>query len=147
MGNRHPSIAPYELLRCKEGELVLAVGNDRQFRELCEAIGEPDLTSDERFATNPARVANRDELKPLLEGALAARTATEWVELLSARRVPAGVVNDIAGAFEFAERIGLDPIAEVTRDDGSPVPLPRNPIRLSKTPASYRSAPPRLPGG
>jgi crotonobetainyl-CoA:carnitine CoA-transferase CaiB-like acyl-CoA transferase len=145
MGNRHPSIAPYELLGCGEDELVLAVGNDRQFGELCEAIGEPALTADERFDTNSARVANRDELKPLLERALAARPAAEWVEQLTARRVPAGVVNDVAAAFEFAERIGLDPIAEVPRDDGPPVRLPRNPIRLSKTPPSYRLPPPRLP--
>jgi crotonobetainyl-CoA:carnitine CoA-transferase CaiB-like acyl-CoA transferase len=147
MGNSHPSIAPYELLRCREGELVLAVGNDRQFRELCETIGEPNLAEEERFAANPARVANRDELKPLLERALASRPAAEWVELLSARRVPAGVVNDVGAAFEFAERIGLDPIVEVPREDGSPVPLPRNPIRLSKTPASYRLPPPHLPRG
>jgi crotonobetainyl-CoA:carnitine CoA-transferase CaiB-like acyl-CoA transferase len=145
MGNRHPSIAPYELLRCGEGELVLAVGNDRQFRELCAAIGEPGLADDERFATNPARVENRAELQPLLEQALAARPAADWVELLSARRVPAGVVNNLAAAFEFAERLGLDPIVEIPREDGLPVHLPRNPIRLSKTPASYRLPPPRLP--
>jgi crotonobetainyl-CoA:carnitine CoA-transferase CaiB-like acyl-CoA transferase len=145
MGNRHPSIAPYELLRCGEGELVLAVGNDRQFRELCEVIGEPGLAADARFAANPARVGNREELKLRLEQALAARPAAEWVELLTARRVPAGVVNDVAAAFEFAEGIGLDPIVEIPREDGPPVRLPRNPIKLSKTPASYRSAPPRLP--
>src|SRR4051794_12044416 len=145
MGNRHPSIAPYELLRCGEGELVLAVGNDRQFRELCKVIGEPALADDERFATNPARVENRAELQLLLERALAARPATEWVELLSARRVPAGVVNDIGAAFGFAERIGLDPTVEISREEGSPVRLPRNPIKLSKTPASYRLPPPHLP--
>jgi crotonobetainyl-CoA:carnitine CoA-transferase CaiB-like acyl-CoA transferase len=145
MGNRHPSIAPYELLRCGEGELVLAVGNDRQFHELCEAIGEPALAEDERFATNPARVENRDALKPLLERALASRPAFEWVEQLRARRVPAGVVNDIGAAFEFAERIGLDPTVEIPREDADPVRLPRNPIKLSKTPASYRLPPPRLP--
>jgi crotonobetainyl-CoA:carnitine CoA-transferase CaiB-like acyl-CoA transferase len=145
MGNRHPSIAPYELLRCGEGELVLAVGTDRQFRDLCEVLGEPGLADEERFTTNPARVANREELKPLLERALAARPAAEWVELLTARRVPAGVVNDLAAAFEFAARVGLDPIAEIPREGGSPVRLPRNPIRLSKTPATYRLPPPRLP--
>ena len=145
MGNRHPSIAPYELLHCAEGELVLAVGNDRQFGALCEAIGAPELAAENRFATNPARVENRDELKPLLEAALAARPAAEWVELLTARRVPTGVVNDIGAAFAFAERIGLDPIAEIPREDGAPVRLPRSPIRLSKTPASYRLPPPRLP--
>jgi len=146
MGNRHPSIAPYELLRTGEGELVLAVGNDRQFGDLCATIGAPELAADERFAGNPARVANRDELKPLLEQRLAVRPAAEWVELLSARRVPAGVVNDVAAAFEFAARIGLEPTVEIPRDDGGSVRLTRNPIRLSRTPASYRLPPPRLPG-
>jgi crotonobetainyl-CoA:carnitine CoA-transferase CaiB-like acyl-CoA transferase len=145
IGNRHPSIAPYELLRCAEGELVLAVGNDRQFAELCEVLGLRGIAADDRFATNPARVENRAELRLLLEGALAARPAAEWVELLRARRVPAGVVNDVGAAFEFAAEIGLDPIVELPRQGAPPVRLPRNPIRLSKTPASYRSAPPRLP--
>ena len=145
MGNRHPSIAPYELLRCREGELVLAVGNDRQFGALCEVLGRLELAADGRFAGNPARVENREELKSLLEASLATRTAAEWVELLTARRVPVGVVNDIGAAFAFAERLGLDPIVEIPREDGPPVRLPRNPIRLSKTPATYRLPPPRLP--
>jgi crotonobetainyl-CoA:carnitine CoA-transferase CaiB-like acyl-CoA transferase len=145
MGNRHPSIAPYELLRCGEGELVLAVGNDRQFRDLCEVLGEPALAADERFTTNPARVENRDELRPLLETALATRTAEEWVKQLRTRRVPAGVVNDIAAAFEFAEQIGLDPVVDIPRENAAPVRLPRSPIKLSKTPASYRLPPPQLP--
>jgi crotonobetainyl-CoA:carnitine CoA-transferase CaiB-like acyl-CoA transferase len=145
MGNRHPSIAPYELLRCGEGELVLAVGNDRQFAALCEVLGEPGLAGEERFATNPARVENREQLRALLEAALTARPASEWVELLTARRVPAGVVNDVAGAFELAARLGLEPTVEIPRPDGEPVRLPRNPIRLSKTPPSYRLPPPRPP--
>lgn len=145
MGNRHPSIAPYELLHADGDEIVLAVGNDRQFAELCEALGTPELAGDERFATNPARVEHRDELRPLLEAALAERPAAEWVESLRARRVPAGVVNDVGAAFEFAAGIGLDPVVEIPREDGSPVRLPRSPIRLSKTPATYRLPPPRLP--
>jgi crotonobetainyl-CoA:carnitine CoA-transferase CaiB-like acyl-CoA transferase len=145
MGNRHPSIAPYELLRCGEGEIVLAVGNDRQFRELCEVLGVAELAGDERFATNSARVEHRDELRALLEEALAGRTATEWVKFMRARRVPAGEVNDVGAAFEFATQIGLDPIVEIPREDGPPVRLPRSPIKLSRTPASYRLPPPRLP--
>jgi crotonobetainyl-CoA:carnitine CoA-transferase CaiB-like acyl-CoA transferase len=145
MGNRHPSIAPYELLRCGEGELVLAVGNDRQFADLCETIGESALATDPRFATNPARVENRDELRPKLERALAQKPAAEWVDLLRPRRVPAGVVNDIGAAFEFAERIGLSPTIAIPREDGDPVRLPRSPIKLSKTPATYRLPPPQLP--
>jgi crotonobetainyl-CoA:carnitine CoA-transferase CaiB-like acyl-CoA transferase len=145
MGNRHPSIAPYELLHCRDDDIVIAVGNDRQFRDLCKVLGAAQLADEGRFATNPARVENRNELRPLLEAALAARPAEEWVELLRARRVPAGVVNDVGAAFEFAAAIGLDPIVEIPREDGPPVRLPRNPIKLSKTPASYRLPPPRLP--
>ncbi|HVD39832.1 MAG TPA: CoA transferase [Solirubrobacterales bacterium] len=145
MGNHHPSIAPYELLHCGEGDLVLAVGNDRQFADLCEVLGETDLAEDQRFATNPARVENRDELRPLLEAALSTRPAAKWVDLLRPRRVPAGVVNDIRAAFEFAESIGLNPIVEIPRDNGAPVRLPRSPIKLSKTPVTYRLPPPTLP--
>ena len=122
LGNRHPSIAPYELLRCGEGELVLAVGNERQFGELCAVLGLPDLAGEERFATNTDRVAHRDELTPLLEAALAARPAAEWVAMLTERRVPAGLVNDIGAAFEFAASLGLEPIVEVPRPDGDPRP-------------------------
>ncbi len=147
LGNRHPSISPYEVFATGEGELVLAVGNDRQFATLCDELGEPGLASDERFATNPDRVANRDGLGAELERLLAARSAAEWSAALLARRVPAGQVNDLGAAFEFAERIGLAPTVEIPRDDGSSVSLTRNPIKLSATPATYRSAPPRLPEG
>src|SRR4051794_40089062 len=128
MGNRHPSIAPYELLHTAEGEIVLAVGNDRQFRDLCEVLGVSTLADDDRFATTPARVANRDELKPLREQAPPPRPALEWVDHQTLHRVPAGVVNDIGGAFEFAAQIGLDPIVDIPRDDGPPIRLPRSPI-------------------
>ena len=144
MGNRHPSIAPYEALPCADGSLVLAVGNDRQFAALCKALGAQELAADERYATNPARVRHRDQLRAELTSLLAGRAAAEWVEVLTDARVPAGVVNDIAGAFALAKTLGLDPIADVPRGDGSTVPLCRNPINLSATPPSYRSAPPPL---
>jgi len=146
LGNVHPSIAPYETISCADGtQLVLAVGNDRQFTTLCEVAGVTQLASEERFATNPARVANRAALHGELAAALAARTAAEWAELLAAARVPAGVVNDIGEAFAFAASLGLEPIVKTAREDGTIVNTTRNPIRLSATPASYRSAPPRLP--
>jgi crotonobetainyl-CoA:carnitine CoA-transferase CaiB-like acyl-CoA transferase len=147
LGNRHPSISPYEVFATGEGDLVLAVGNDRQFATLCEELGAPELATDERFATNPDRVANRDALGAELERLLAARPAAEWSATLLARRVPAGQVNDLAAAFAFAERIGLDPTVAIPRDDGSTVSLTRNPIKLSATPATYRTAPPTLPEG
>jgi crotonobetainyl-CoA:carnitine CoA-transferase CaiB-like acyl-CoA transferase len=144
MGNAHPSIAPYELYRTGDGELVLAVGNDRQFAALCEVLGEPELASDERLATNEERVQHRELLRTELERLLARRSAAGWAEALNEARVPAGVVNDVAGAFALAERLGLEPIVAVAREDGS-VALPRNPIELSETPPTYGSAPPELP--
>ncbi len=143
LGNRHPSISPYEVYATAEGELVLAVGNDRQFAGLCEELGAPELARDPRFATNPDRVANRDALGAELERRLAARPAAQWAAALLARRVPAGQVNDLGAAFAFAERIGLAPTVAIPREDGSTVELTRNPIRLSATPATYRTAPPR----
>lgn len=146
MGNVHPSIAPYETISCADGtQLVLAVGNDRQFTTLCEVAGVPRLASDPRFASNPARVTNRAALHTELVSALAAREAVDWAALLADARVPAGVVNDIGEAFAFAEALGLEPIVQIAREDGSVVRSTRNPIRLSATPPEYRSAPPRLP--
>jgi crotonobetainyl-CoA:carnitine CoA-transferase CaiB-like acyl-CoA transferase len=145
MGNAHPSIAPYELLATGAGDLVLAVGNDKQFAALCETVGAPELADDERFATNGARVAHRAALHDALVVRLAARSAAEWVAALSAVGVPAGQVNDVAGAFALAGSLGLDPIVELPRADGTVARLTRNPIGLSATPATYRSAPPELP--
>jgi crotonobetainyl-CoA:carnitine CoA-transferase CaiB-like acyl-CoA transferase len=144
LGNRHPSIAPYETLRAADGPLVVAVGNDGQFRTLCGALGSPELADDERFVTNAARVANRDALAGSLEASLATASAATWVETLSASGVPCGLVADVAQAFAYAREVGLDPVAEVTRDDGSAVATVANPISLSATPPTYRLAPPRL---
>ncbi len=145
IGNRHPSISPYEVYDTAEGELVLAVGNDRQFAALCETIGAAELPADPRFANNSGRVENREALSAELERRLASRPAAEWSAELLARRVPAGQVNDLGAAFAFAESIGLQPTAEIARADGSTVSLTRNPIKLSASPATYRSAPPLLP--
>jgi crotonobetainyl-CoA:carnitine CoA-transferase CaiB-like acyl-CoA transferase len=145
LGNAHPSISPYELYETGDGELVLAVGNDRQFASLCEVLGAPELGRDERFAGNGDRVANREALRTELLARLAERPASQWADELTAVRVPAGVVNDVRGAFALAESLGLEPVVEVPAAEGPPVRLTRNPIRLSRTPPTYRSAPPPLP--
>lgn len=139
MGNAHPSIAPYELFDAADGQLVLAVGNDRQFRALCEVVGLPQ---DARFATNGDRVAHRDALRAALQERLRGRPVADWTTTCERAGVPAGAVNDVAGAFALAQRLGLDPIADA---DGTP--LPRSPIGLSATPPSYRAAPPALGSG
>ena len=144
MGNDHPSIVPYGVLRCGDGELVVAVGNDRQFRDLCEVLDVSGLADDERFATNPKRIAHRRVLIEALEHTLARDSAAAWTARLTDARVPAGVVNDVAGAFRLAAELGLSPIVELATHDGSVVRLPRNPIQLSLTPPTYRLAPPTL---
>ncbi|MCW3063341.1 MAG: CoA transferase [Solirubrobacterales bacterium] len=145
MGNQHPSIAPYELFRAADGDLVVAVGNERQFAALCDVIEAPELASDPRFAGNAARVEHRVALREALVARLGTRPATEWAEALTAVRVPAGVVNDVAGAFRLAADLGLGPVVALPREDGSTVALTRNPIGLSATPPRYDSAPPPLP--
>ncbi|GAA12036.1 MULTISPECIES: CaiB/BaiF CoA transferase family protein [Gordonia] len=145
MGNRHPSIAPYEVFQTADRPFVLAVGNDRQFAGLCEVLGRPDLPADERYATNSARVANREKLAAILNEALSTASADHWFDALTARRVPCGPLNDIADAIALAERLGLDPVVEI--DDprrDSPFRSVANPIRMSVTPPRYRSAPPLL---
>ena len=144
MGNAHPSIAPYALYRAADGELVLAVGNDRQFAAACEVLALDELPADPRFATNDARTRHREALREALEGALARGPVAEWVGRLLAAGVPAGEVNDVSGAFAFAQRLGLEPIVDLPRPDGTTVRLPASPVRLSATPVSYRTAPPTL---
>jgi crotonobetainyl-CoA:carnitine CoA-transferase CaiB-like acyl-CoA transferase len=144
MGNAHPSIAPYALFQASDGELAIAVGNDKQFAALCRALGVPDLAEDPRFATNPARVEHRDALRDALERALAAQPAAEWAAVLREVGVPAGKVNDVGQAFAMAGQLGLEPIVEIARAEGRPAKTTRNPIRLSRTPARYNTAPPRL---
>jgi crotonobetainyl-CoA:carnitine CoA-transferase CaiB-like acyl-CoA transferase len=145
MGNEHPSIAPYAPFPTADGELVVAVGNERQFSALCQVLEAPELAQDPRFNSNSGRVDNRQELHEQMQARLAARPASEWARLLTEARVPAGVVNDVRGAFELAQTLGLAPTVSIARDDGSEVLLTRNPVTLSRTPASYRSAPPSLP--
>jgi len=148
MGNRHPSIAPYALFRTADRPFVLAVGNDRQFTSLVAVLGAPELASDDRFATNSDRVAHREELTKILDELLTTDTADAWFEALTAARVPCGPLNDIADAIALAERLGLEPVVSI--DDprrNAPVRQMAHPIRFSGTPATYRTAPPRLGEG
>jgi crotonobetainyl-CoA:carnitine CoA-transferase CaiB-like acyl-CoA transferase len=159
MGNRHPSIAPYETLRAQDGPFAVAVGNHAQFERFCAALGltearadalglsetaDPDArsagNSDPRFRDNTSRVANRDALIHAIEAVTTTQPAQHWIDLLSAAKVPCGPVNDLAQAFDLAERLGLEPVVELggTKTVASP-------IRLSETPVSYRLPPPTLP--
>jgi crotonobetainyl-CoA:carnitine CoA-transferase CaiB-like acyl-CoA transferase len=142
LGNKHPSIAPYEVVRAKDRPLVLAVGNDRQFAALCEALGIGGLATEPRFASNANRVRHREALVALLNEALAAEAADEWVRRLAARGVPCGTVNRIDEAVALAARLGLAPVVDVRDQDGRLSRQARHPIWFSATPATYRLAPP-----
>jgi len=143
LGNRHPSIAPYEVFEAADRPFVLAVGNDRQFAALCDVLGLPELAEDPRFATNPARVAHVEQLAEQLGARLRTRSAADWYEELTPQGVPCGPVNDLAGAFALAEDLGLAPRVELGNKDEE-VSLVANPIGLSATPPAYRARPPRL---
>ena len=143
MGNSHPSLFPYEPLPTAEGELVIAAGNDTQFRNLCTVLGAPEIAADDRFAANSGRTANRDELRPLLIDRLRQRTAAQWFDDLIAAGVPCGPINTVAGGVAFAEQIGLDPVVLAGLGD-SAVPGIRNPLTFSATEPRYELPPPAL---
>jgi crotonobetainyl-CoA:carnitine CoA-transferase CaiB-like acyl-CoA transferase len=139
LGNRHPSIAPYESYATADRPLVVAVGNDGQFRALVTALGLPELADDPRYVTNPDRVAHREELADALGSRLRTRSADEWFAMLSAAGVPCGPINDVAAAVALADSLGLAPVV-----DAAGVPTVANPVTLSATPATYRRRPPAL---
>ncbi|RCW43946.1 formyl-CoA transferase [Halopolyspora algeriensis] len=141
MGNRHPSIAPYETLQCEDALLAVAVGNDDQFRRLTEALGLLGAADDARFATNAARVANRAELVGMLENVLSARPAAAWQERLQRAGIACGQVNDLSSAVRYAESLGLQPLVTPENAD---MPQVRMPIEFSGAGCAPPVAPPEL---
>jgi crotonobetainyl-CoA:carnitine CoA-transferase CaiB-like acyl-CoA transferase len=141
MGNRHPSIAPYETLRCADGLLAVACGNDVQFRRLAAALGRPALADDPRFASNTARVGHRAELVTELELVLGTCPAARWRDILVAADVACGVVGDLASAFALARDLGLDPTTDVGPGRS---PQVRHPVTYSRSRPVPPSAPPAL---
>jgi crotonobetainyl-CoA:carnitine CoA-transferase CaiB-like acyl-CoA transferase len=138
-GNRHPSIVPYETYEAADRPFAVAVGNDRLFARLCEAVGLPDLPADERFASNEARVANVDALAAALEAVFRTEPAGTWVERLRTAGVPVGPINGVDEAFALAAELGMEPT-----DDAHRVPLITPPLRLGGERPEIRLPPPRL---
>lgn len=143
-GNAHATIVPYQPFAAADGSLMLAVGNDGQFARLCGVLGRPELAADPRYATNPARVANRTELVPLLAELFAARSVAAWVELLLGASVPCGPVNDVPTALADPHALARGMVQTVADAAGQPVRLVGPAPKLSATPAAVRSAPPHL---
>ncbi|RQS65244.1 CoA transferase [Burkholderia sp. Bp8963] len=143
-GNAHPNIVPYQTFQTSDGWIIVAVGNDGQFRKFVEAGGRPELADDERFATNPARVRHRDTLVPILAEMVKTRGKDAWIGVLEAAGVPCGPINDLDEVFDNEQVVARGMQVELPHPCGANVKLVRNPIRMSATPPEVRSAPPLL---
>ena len=144
MGNLHPSITPYQVFDTSTGPIAIAATNERQFTNLCTALEAPHLVADERFASNTSRVEHREALAEELGSILVGRSGDHWVERLTAHGIPCSPVNAMDDAFALAAELGLDPVRMLADRDGREAATVANPIDFSRTPASYRLAPPAL---
>ena len=143
-GNAHPNIVPYETFATADGWIAVAVGSERQWPRFCRVIGAPALTDDPRFASNGARVANREELRPLIAARIASGTTAAWLERLAAAEVPAGPINDLAAAFASPQVAALGAVVETSHPVIGPVRQVASPFAFAATPATVRLAPPLL---
>ena len=144
LGNAHPNIVPYQVFATANGYIILAVANDRQYRNFCKAAERDDLAGDPRFATNASRVAHRTTLVALLEPVLAARTTEDWIARLEAANVPCGPINRIDEVFADPQAIARGFKISMTHGKAGPIDLLASPLRLSRTPPEYHLAPPVL---
>ena len=144
MGNRHPSIAPYDTYRAADGELALAVGNDDQFRRLCTVLDRPDLASDPRFTTNAGRVEHYESLKPALDSSIGVRTLQDLTSALRASGVPGGSVRTVAETLADPQIAARDMVATLHHPVAGAVRVMGTPVKLSDTLAEIRTAPPLL---
>lgn len=143
-GNRHPSIVPFETFETTDGEIMVAAGNDTLWAKLCEAIGTPELISDERFKENPLRNKNYDELRPLLTPAFKVRTTKEWQDILDEVGVPNGPINTIDMVVQDPQVLAREMIVEIEHPVAGTLKMPGVPIKLSDTPGSVRTPAPTL---
>jgi len=137
LGNGHPNMMPYEVFACRDGHLILAVGNEAQYRKFCRAIDRPDLYEDPDFATMTKRLENKQRLLPIISGILATRNRSDWLSLLRETGVPCGPINTIPDVFEdpHVQHRGMK--IEMPHATGQTVPTLRSPLNLSDSPVQY----------
>jgi crotonobetainyl-CoA:carnitine CoA-transferase CaiB-like acyl-CoA transferase len=144
IGNAHPSIVPYQTFDAADKPIVVTVGNNTQFANLCEVIGRPELAEDERFATNPDRVANREALIPELQREFGERPAEEWAEELLAAGVPSGPVNTLADVLADEHLLGSGMLQDLDHPSAGHLKMLASPILIDGERLSIRRAPPTL---
>jgi crotonobetainyl-CoA:carnitine CoA-transferase CaiB-like acyl-CoA transferase len=144
LGNQHPNIAPYQEFPTKDGYIILAVGNDPTFERFCKAFGQEALLADPRFATNPIRVQNRQLVTDTLTPVMKSKTTAEWIDALEALKIGCGPINTLEQVFADPHVKAREMVVEMAHGSGETVQVIANPVKLSATPPSYRSAPPVL---
>ena len=144
LGNTHPNIVPYQSVPTKDGAIIIACGNDNLFNKFCDLLGQPALKTDPRFATNAARVANRDQLDPMLDELMRTKTTAEWVAALEGAGVPCGPINNLKDVFANEQVIARGLKVEIPHPTAGKVSLVRSPMRFSETPVEYKTPPPLL---
>jgi crotonobetainyl-CoA:carnitine CoA-transferase CaiB-like acyl-CoA transferase len=143
-GNAHANIVPYQTFACADGYIIVATGNDGQYQKFVEAGGRPDLATHERYASNPLRVQNRDELVPILAEMVKQQPRDWWIERLEAVGVPCGPINDLHDVFQNPQVQARGLVMEAPHPTAGKVKLVRSPMRLSASPAETQVAPPLL---
>jgi formyl-CoA transferase len=123
LGNAHPSIVPYQTFKARDLWIIIGAGNNRQFEALCAILGKPDLASDPRFQDNPSRVANRDQLIPILQSVLETRDADDWLAEISAAGIPCGPINTLDRVFDHPQTIHRNMVVEIDHPTAGKVKL------------------------
>lgn len=143
-GNAHPNIVPYQVFKVADGWVIVACGNDGQFRKLVEVGGEPALADDERFAINPQRVRNRQVLIPLLEPMMLRKTRARWIAALESAGVPCGPINDLADVFKDPHVLAREMRLDLPHPTAGNVSVPASALKMSGSPVEYRMPPPLM---
>lgn len=142
LGNDHPNIVPYSKFKARDGEMIIAVGNNRQFATLCEVMGISEIAADERFHTNEARVKNKQELTDILESRLQGKPIQEWLELFSQHNIPCGPIATMDQVFNHPQVIARDMVAHMDHPEAGEIKLVGSPIKLSRTKTKIERHPP-----
>jgi formyl-CoA transferase len=142
MGNAHPNVMPYQTFRTKDGDIIIATGNDGQFQRLCEAAGIPETGTDPRYTSNALRIKNRDACTATLAVELKKKTTAEWVALLETVGVPCGPINRLDEVYADPQVQHRGMKIDVPHPKAGSVPLVANPIKFSRTPIAYDKPPP-----
>ncbi|MGR2825353.1 CoA transferase [Acinetobacter sp. 1124_18A] len=143
-GNAHANIVPYQVFKASDRDFIIACGNDTQFIQLCRSIGLPDLPNDVRFTRNADRIKHRDEIIEILSNHFLTKTADKWVDAIYAAKVPVGVINNLEQAFQEPQVIAREMLVEMNHPQREKLKVIGSPIKLSRTPVEYKTAPPLL---